>query len=157
VATAPPAAAPVRKPTPTPPAPIAPPAPIPPAPAAPVPPAPPIVAQPPAPQPVTPPVRETPKRSWPSPILLGLGSVALLGGAGTVYYRARTANGMRPVTPPPTITYAAHWDLGTQQIEAVAPLSLGVGLRLESGVGAVTTTLETHDLVATNHETEGTR
>jgi beta-lactam-binding protein with PASTA domain len=157
VATAPPAPAPVHKPAARPkplpkpkPVPEARLAPIPPEPpAAPVAPAPPLVARPPA----APPVRETPKRQWPSPIALGLGTVALLAAAGTVYYRVRIA---QPVATP-SITYAAHWDLGTQQIDAVAPLSLGVGLRLQSGVAAATTTLETHELVAKGHETGGTR
>ena len=83
--------------------------------------------------------------------------MAVLGAAGTVYYRVRTAKGTQPVAPQPNITYAAHWDLGTQQIEAVAPLSLGVGLRLRSGVAAGTTRLETDHLVARSHETGGAR
>jgi hypothetical protein len=159
VATAPPAPAPVRKPAPKPrPAPETRPAPIPPAPVAtPAPPAPPIVAQPPAPQPEAQPVRESPTRRWPTPIAWGLGSLALLGAAGTAYYRVRTTSGTQPVATIPTLTFAAHWDLGTQQIESEAPLSSGTGLRLQSGVEAVTTTLETEDLVAGTHETGGTR
>src|SRR5262245_44235525 len=156
VAAAPPAPAPIPKPTPKPrpaPAPAARPAAIPPAPAAPAPPTPPVVAPPPASLPETPPVRETPKRSWPSPIALGLGSVALLGAAGTAYYRVRLASG----TTLPSITYGAHWDLGTQQIDAVAPLTHGLALRLQSGVEAATTTLETNALVATSHQMGGAR
>lgn len=100
-------------------------------------------------------MRETPKRSWPSPIALGLGSVTLLGAAGTVYYRVRTTN-LAHATPP-NITYAAHWDLGSQQIEADAPLSRGAGLRLQAGFEAVTTTLETDHLVDQSHDMGGTR
>jgi hypothetical protein len=115
------------------------------------------VAQPPAPQRETPPVRETPKRGWPSPIAMGLGSLTLLGAAGAVYYKLRTPNGAQPMATLPTITYAAHWDLGAQQIEADEPLSSGAGLRLVSGVEAVTTTIETDDLVAKSHEAGGSR
>jgi hypothetical protein len=74
-----------------------------------------------------------------------------------VYYRVRTTTGTPSVAPLPTVTFAAHWDQGTQQIDADTPLSSGAGVRLHSGVEAVTTTLETDDLVANTHETGGAR
>jgi hypothetical protein len=56
------------------------------------------------------------------------------------------------------VKFASHWDVGTQQIEATAPLSSGTGLRLLSGVeAAATTTLETDHLVGTAHDTGGSR
>ena len=102
-------------------------------------------------------MRESGQARWPSPIAWGLGSMVLLGAGGTVYYRVRTTTGTPPAAMVPTVTFAAHWDLGTQQIESDAPLSSGAGLRLQSGVEAVTTTLETDDLVADRHDMGGTR
>ena len=101
-------------------------------------------------------VREAPpRRSWPHPIALGLGSLALLGAAGTMYYRGRTTSGTQPTATPPTVTYAAHWDIGAPQIGADVPLSNGAPLCLVPGVKAVTTTLETDDLVGAGHATGG--
>ena len=88
------------------------------------------------------------------PIAMGLGSIALLGAVGTMYYRARTTSGT-PVTTLPSITYAAHWDMGTPQIGADAALSNGAPLCLVPGVKAVTTTLETDDLVGAGDATGG--
>ena len=95
---------------------------------------------------------------WPSPIALALGSLTVLGVAGAVYYRVRITHVTQPVaTTLPTITYAAHWDRGTQRIEAHVPLARGTGLRLQSGVDTITITLQTDDLVAKSHEREGAR
>jgi beta-lactam-binding protein with PASTA domain len=152
VAAAPPAPAPIRKPAPKPLPPTPPAAP------APQPPAPPIAAPAPAPQPEAQPVRESGKARWPSPLAWGLGSMVLLGAGGTVYYRVRTTTtGAQPVPTVPTVTFAAHWDVGTQQIEAIAPLSSGTGLHLLSGVETAITTLETDHLVGTAHDTGGSR
>jgi len=152
VAAAPPTPAPIRKPAPRPLPPTPPAAP------APQPPAPPIAAPAPAPQPEAQPVRESGQARWPSPIAWGLGSMVLLGAAGTVYYRVRaTTTGAQPLPTVPTVTFASHWDVGTQQIEATAPLSSGSGLHLLSGVETATTTLETDHLVGTAHDTGGSR
>jgi len=103
-------------------------------------------------------VRESGQARWPSPIAWGLGSMVLLGAAGTVYYRVRaTTTGAQPLPTVPTVTFASHWDVGTQQIEATAPLSSGSGLHLLSGVETATTTLETDHLVGTAHDTGGSR
>jgi len=84
--------------------------------------------------------------------------MVLLGAAGTVYYRVRaTTTGAQPLPKVPTVTFASHWDVGTQQIEATAPLSSGTGLHLVSGVETATTTLETDHLVGTAHDTGGSR
>jgi beta-lactam-binding protein with PASTA domain len=146
VAVAPPAPAPVRKPAPKPvepPKPVQPPPPAPPAPEA-------------RPAPVLP-ARESEEPRWPKAIVWGLGSVALLSAGGTAYYRVRMTNGAQPVAIAPTVTFAAHWDVGTQQIDAMAPLASSTGLRLVSGIEAASTTLETDHLVGAAHDTGGTR
>jgi beta-lactam-binding protein with PASTA domain len=151
VAAAPPAPAPIRKPAPKPLPPTPPAAP------APQPPAPPIAAPAPAPLP-EPQLRESGKARWPSPLAWGLGSMLLLGAGGTVYYRVRTTTtGAQPVPTIPTVTFASHWDVGTQQIDATAPLSSGTGLHLLSGIETAITTLETDHLVGTAHDTGGSR
>jgi hypothetical protein len=84
--------------------------------------------------------------------------MVLLGAGGTAYYRVRATTGAQPLPTVPTVKFASHWDVGTQQIEATAPLSSGTGLRLLSGVeAAATTTLETDHLVGTAHNTGGSR
>jgi len=89
------------------------------------------------------------------PAALGLDSIALLAAAGTLYYRMRTMTRTQPVATPLNITYAAHWDMGTPQIGADAPLSNGAPLCLVPGVKAVTTTLQTDDLVGAGHAAGG--
>ena len=147
VATAP-QAPPVVTPPPAPPAPAASPAPAPPAPA--------VVAPAPLPQPVQP-AREPEKARWPKAVAWGLGSLALLGAGGTAYYRVRTTHGAQPVPTVPTVTFDAHWDSGTQQIDATAPLASSTGLRLVSGIESASTTLQTDQLVGAAHDTGGTR
>ena len=110
----------------------------------------------PLPQPVQP-AREPEKARWPKAVAWGLGSLALLGAGGTAYYRVRTTNGAQPVPTVPTVTFAAHWDSGTQQIDATAPLASSTGLRLVSGVESASTTLQTDQLVGAAHDTGGTR
>jgi hypothetical protein len=82
--------------------------------------------------------------------------VALLSAGGTAYYRVRMTNGAQPVPIDPAVTFAAHWDSGTQQIDATAPAS-STGLRLVSGVETASKTLETDHLVGAAHDTGGTR
>jgi hypothetical protein len=82
--------------------------------------------------------------------------VALLSAGGTAYYRVRMTNGAQPVPIAPAVTFAAHWDSGTQQIDATAPLASSTGLRLVSGVETASTTLETDHLVGAAHDTGGT-
>jgi len=147
VATAP-QAPPVVTPPPAPPAPAASAAPVPPAPA--------VGAPAPLPQPVQP-AREPEKARWPKAVAWGLGSLALLGAGGTAYYRVRTTHGAQPVPTVPTVTFDAHWDSGTQQIDATAPLASSTGLRLVSGIESASTTLQTDQLVGAAHDTGGTR
>jgi hypothetical protein len=160
---APPAPAPVRKPAPKPieqPKPVQAPQPVPPAQEvhpAPVPPAPAVVVPAPLPQPVAPPAPEPKRAGWPKAVAWGLGSLGLLGAGGTAYYRVRATNGAQPVPTVPTVKFTAHWDSGTQQIDATAPLASGTGLRLVSGIETATTTLETDQLVGAAHDTGGTR
>ena len=163
VVTPPPAPpAPVRNPTPKPveqPKPVQQPRPAPPAPAAspaPVHPAPAVVAPAPLPQPVQP-ASEPEKARWPKAVAWGLGALALLGAGGTAYYRVRTTHGAQPVPTVPTVTFDAHWDSGTQQIDATAPLASSTGLRLVSGIESASTTLQTDQLVGAAHDTGGTR
>ena len=82
--------------------------------------------------------------------------ISLLGAAGFVYSRVRTTNPTQPVATPPTVTYAAHRDMGIQAIEADAPLSSRASLCLVPGAKRVTATLATEELVAA-HETKGVR
>jgi hypothetical protein len=66
-------------------------------------------------------------------------------------------NGAQPVPTMPTVKFDAHWDSGTQQIEATTTLTSGTDLQLVSGVETATTTLETDHLVGAAHDMGGSR
>jgi hypothetical protein len=55
------------------------------------------------------------------------------------------------------LNFAPHWDAGAQQIGPVGPLSDGSGLRLVSGLGIGTATLEEDRRADATHDTGGLR